>query len=239
MPPRIALCQDAQEIGKILALIQGRIEQSGAEQADEHRISSVFRAQAAFAQARARPARFLEAFGDADLRPEAAAALEDAEDVGRLADLEPGEGVERGDNAAFLLRVGRRRISLQPLRHAIHAVAFSEARPLVRHSAVVVQGGAPKHAAVGHHAFAILQYFPRMAAGGAATDVGHAQVAWVDKADKLRAFVIEQCVRADRIGGRLPGAGKARQHVSLFLQGTIRITPVAIATAEVEGQRFF
>ena len=43
-------------------------------------------------QPRARPAGLLEPLGDADLRVEAAAALEDAQDVARLADSKRGSG---------------------------------------------------------------------------------------------------------------------------------------------------
>ena len=77
--------------------------------------------------------------------------------------------------------------------------------------AVVVEGRAPQHAAVGHHALAVLQHLLRVAAGRAAADVGDAQVAGVDEADELGRLVVEQRVRADRVGRRRPGVGEPRR----------------------------
>ena len=65
--------------------VERRVEQARLLQADEDGVGAVLGAQAAVAEPRARPARILVALGDADLGPEPAAALEDAQDVARLA----------------------------------------------------------------------------------------------------------------------------------------------------------
>ncbi len=79
--------------------IERRIEQPRLLQADEHRIGAVLGAQAAVAQPRARPARLFQPLGNADLGPEAAAALEDAQDVARLRDLEARQRIEKRHDA--------------------------------------------------------------------------------------------------------------------------------------------
>src|SRR5262249_31816021 len=130
------------------------------------------------------------------------------------------------------LLLGGRRYREHPLRGAVHAVALAEARPLEGHGAVVVQGGAPEHAAVRHHALAVLQHLLRMATAGAAGDVGNAQVAGVDEAADLRRVVVEQGVGADGVGRGAPGVGEARGDVGPFLGDGTGVAAVAVAAAE-------
>src|SRR5262249_28222952 len=149
--------------------IQRRIEQARAEQADVDGIGAVLGAESARAEAGPRLAGFLQTLGNADLAAKTGAALEEAQDVARLRELEAGQGIEIGDNALETpLILGRRRIGLHALRRAVHAVALTEARPLLRKRAIVVKRGAPKHAAVRHHVHAILKHFLLMTARRAA-----------------------------------------------------------------------
>ena len=185
--------------------IERRVEQARLLQAEERRDRCGSRCRGRGSLRRLRIGRpgSSSAFGDADLGPELAAALEDAQDVARLRDLEARQRIEERHDALLAdLLLGRRRHGLQPLRHAVHAVAFAEARPLVGDGAVVVEGGAPEHAAVRHHALADLSAPRAVAAGGAAADVGDAQVAGVDEADELGRLVVQQRVGAHRVGRR-------------------------------------
>src|SRR5205807_8213149 len=86
-----------------------------------------------------------------------------------------------------------------------------------------------------HHALAVLQYFVGMTVGGAATDMGHAQIAGIDKAHELGRLMIEQRIAADRIGRRPPGVGEARRNVSLILEATGRVPAVSLGSAEPDG----
>ena len=135
------------------------VEQPRLCEADHDRVGAVFGAEAAVAQSRAGPAVLLEAFGVAHLRSEAAAAFEDPQDVAGLRSFEPGQRIEGRDHRLVVhLVFGRRRNRLQPLADAVHAVAFAEAGSFVGDRSVVVEGGVPEHAAVGHHALLHLQH---------------------------------------------------------------------------------
>src|SRR5438094_449797 len=83
----------------------------------------------------------------------------------------------------------RRRHRLDAQRLAVHRVGLTVAGVLALDGAVVVQGGSPEHAAVGHHALSDLQRFLGMAIGSAAGDVRDAQVAGVDEANVIRRLV--------------------------------------------------
>src|SRR5207248_167485 len=133
--------------------VRAGVEQTRLLQADEDRVGAVLGAEAAVAETRQdRPARAFLARRYADLRAELAAALEDAEHVTRLGNLEADQWVEERDDAAvFHFPLGRRRHSLQAEWLAAHAIGLAEASALVGHGAVVVEGSAPEHAAVAHH----------------------------------------------------------------------------------------
>ena len=79
--------------------VERRIEQARFLQADEDGIGAVLGAEAAVAQAGARLAGIFQRSGNADLGAEAAAALEDAQDVARLADLEARQRIEERHDA--------------------------------------------------------------------------------------------------------------------------------------------
>jgi hypothetical protein len=108
--------------------VERGIEEAGLRQADEHRVGAVLGAEAAVAQARARAAGLLEPLGIAHLGAEAAAALEDPQDVARLRALEVGQRIEELHHALVIEIVPRRRWHrLHPLRRAVHAVALAVA----------------------------------------------------------------------------------------------------------------
>ena len=124
---------------------------------------------------------------------------------------------------------------LQPLRRAVHAVALAVPGALDGHGAVVVQGGAPEHAAVRHHALAVRAALPWGGSRGAAADVGDAEVAGVDEADELGRFVVEQRVASG------PGwptsartAGSAGCTWAWFLSRQFGVAAVAVGAAEAE-----
>ena len=78
--------------------------------------------------------------------------------------------------------------------------------------------------------------FLRMAAGRAAADVRDAQVAGVDEADELGRLVIEQRVRAHRVGRRRPGlADSAGATWALSLSRGVGVAAVAVGAAEVDA----
>src|SRR5579864_3475069 len=79
--------------------VQGRIEQARSEQADVNRIRAIFGAESAGAEASPGPAWFFKPFGDADLRPKTAAALEDSQDVPRLRHFKTRQGIEVGNDS--------------------------------------------------------------------------------------------------------------------------------------------
>src|SRR5262249_16904597 len=135
--------------------VKRRVEQARLLQPQHRWIGTIFRSQAAVAETSSWFAGVLVAFGDADLGTEAAAPLEDAQDVARLTDLETWQRIEKGHNpfAAQFVFAGRR-YGLQALGYPVHAVALAVACPFVRDRAVVIQGRTPQHAAVGHHALA-------------------------------------------------------------------------------------
>ena len=152
--------------------VERRIEEPRLREAHEHRIGAVLRSQAPRSQPGPRPPRLLEALGVAGVGPEAPAALEDPQDVPRLHPLEPRQGIEIADHPLEVELLGRRwRHVLQPLADAIHAVALAVGGVLHGDRAVVVEGGVPEHAAVGHHALTHLEHLRGVAS--AAADVRH------------------------------------------------------------------
>ena len=83
--------------------VERRVDQASLLEAEERRVGAVLGAEATVAQpVKYGPAGILQAVGDADLGPEPAAALEDAEDVARLRDLITRKRIEIGDDAVIL-----------------------------------------------------------------------------------------------------------------------------------------
>src|SRR5205085_2831246 len=128
-------------------------------------------------------------------------------DVGRLGVLVADGRVEVLEHAAAGLELGGRRVGLHAQGHAAHAVALAEPGGLVEGGAVVVDGGAPEHAAVRHHALVDLEVDLGVAVGGAAADVADAQVVGVDEPDEVGRLVVEGGVGADGVGGGGPHLG--------------------------------
>ena len=187
--------------------IERRVQQTRLLQADEHRVGTVSRPQAAHAEPRAGTAGFVPFLGDSNLGDKPPAPFEDAQNVGRLRDLVPRQRVQKWQHA-FRRRLfgGRWWNGLQTLRHAMHAVALTVLRPFIGRGPVVVERRTPQHAAVGHHALSNLQCFLLMAT--AAGDVRDPQVARVHESNELGPLVVEQRVRPNRVGGTGPGVGK-------------------------------
>src|SRR5262245_54266496 len=216
--------------------IECGIEKPRLEQADIHRVGAILRTQAPGAESSARLAGFLEPFRNTDFGAEAASPLEDSQQVSRLRDLEARQRIEVGQHALdSLLVFGGWRPGLNSLGRAVHAVAFAEPRPLEWKRAVVVQRSAPEHAAVRHHAQAILQHLALVAR--AARDMCNPQIAGIHEADELGCFVVQNGVRADRIGRAPPYFGEARSDMGCFLGRGRRIAAMTIAAAQVERNR--
>ncbi len=136
--------------------IQRRIEQPRLLQADEHRIGAVLGAQAAvLSRVRGLP-------GSSSVSGMPTSAARSGRRARRFAACCPAArfrsaAADRDTARRPCVAISssrRRRHGLQPLRRAVHAVAFAEAGPFERHGAVVVEGRAPQHAAVRHHALA-------------------------------------------------------------------------------------
>src|SRR5207244_1679876 len=68
--------------------------------------------------------------------------------------------------------------------------------------------------------------------GSAATDMGNAQIAWVDKTHELGRLVIQQGVAANGIAGRAPGLRKAGRDMRLVLEGRRSIASMTVGAAE-------
>src|SRR5436190_1864656 len=161
-----------------------RIEQARLLQPEEHGIHAELSPEAAIAQLDLGPPRIILAHRIAWLALFAAAALEHAQHVTRLRDFPPLERVEVWKDAcARGFFCGGRRPGQQPLRRAVAAVTFPEARVLVRIRAVVVERRLPEHGAVRHHARSDALHFGGMAA--AARAIRHAEIAGIDELNVL------------------------------------------------------
>ena len=77
-----------------------------------------------------------------------------------------------------------------------------------------------------------------MTARGAATEVGHAQVAGVDEADELRSLVVQKGVRAYRVGRTRPCVREPGGDVGEFFSVRLRITAVTVGASETQGPFF-
>ncbi len=123
--------------------IQGGVQQAGLLQAEKNGVGPILGAKSAIAQTGLRATRDFFRFGNARFGAEPSAALENAEDVAGLRDLEPRQRIEQWQHRmAVHLLLRRRRHVLYPLRRAVHAVALAVVRRLVGDRAVVVKRGA-------------------------------------------------------------------------------------------------
>jgi hypothetical protein len=212
------------------------VKESGFLEADEYGIGAVSGAKSTVAETRSWAAGFFETFGNSGVGYEAAAAFEDAEDISRLCDFESGEWIEvREDTFSRCFLGGWSGHGLESLGRAVHAVAFTISGPFVGDSAVVVEGGAPEHAAVCHHTFFDVECFGAVAACGAAAEVCNAKVSGVYKADEFGIFVIEDGVGADGICGGAEDIIEAGVDMSVEFRECLGISTVAVCAAEFDG----
>lgn len=216
--------------------IEGGIEQPGFLKSDEDGVGSVCGAESAIAEPRSGPTGFFEAFGDAGVGNKASPAFEDAKDVSGLGDFKARKRIEVRENSfsgGFFRRGSGD--SLEALWCPVHAVAFTVHGPFFRDGAVVVEGSAPEHATVSHHAFFDFESFGAMATGGAAADVGNAKVSGIDEANELGVFMIENGVGADGVCGGTEDVGKAGMNMGFEFGDSVRVSAVAIDASEFNG----
>ena len=77
-----------------------------------------------------------------------------------------------------------------------------------------------------------------MTACGAATEVGHAQVAGIDEPDEFRTLVVQEGVRAYRVGRSRPCLREPGVDVSEFFSAGLRVTAVTIGASQTQGLFF-
>ncbi len=144
--------------------VQRRVEQACLCQADEHRVGAILGTQTTVAKSFARTSGFFQNLRNTDFGAKSTAPFKDPQQVAGLSRLVGNQRLqERQDTfVAYFFRC-RLRHSLQNLRSAVHAVRFAIPRILFAGATVVVKRRTPQHAAMRHHALAILQDFVRMA----------------------------------------------------------------------------
>ena len=218
--------------------IERGVEQPRFLESDQNGVCAVLRAETPRAQSRFRLPIILERVRKPHLLRVAPTALEDAEDVARLADLEAREGVEkRHDALEFHLEIARRRHRLQPLRRPVHAVTFAEPRRLDRVRPIIVKRRPPQHRPMRHHALAILQHFFRVTPRRAATDVRDPQVARVHEPDKFRRLVVEQRIRPRRVPRPPPRIRISRHDVREPDVPRRRVSPMTVGASQPDRLR--
>src|SRR5207302_10818481 len=99
-------------------------------------------------------------------------------------------------------------------RRAAAAELLTETISLKIESAVVVEGRAPQHRAVIHHA--VMDVVHDLTVTKSARLLSDTQIAGIHETNELGRFVIEPRVRVRWIGGRFPKIFVPRQDVRLF-----------------------
>ena len=139
--------------------IQQRIVQSRFLQIQKHRIGAEQCAESAIAQTARGLAGFFKRIWISKLQLFLAAALKDAEQIARLADVEARQRIKERQNAMLLRHLRRdRHGTFQTQRLAVRRVSLAEAVVFRGIRAVVVERRAPKHRTVTHHAVANIIY---------------------------------------------------------------------------------
>ena len=217
--------------------VEQRIVQPRFLQIEEDRVNAIERPQATFGKAARRFSGRFEWIRVSKLVLFFAPALEDAEQVARLAEGKTRQRINERQNAVCLRHLRRHRNrTFQAQRHAVQSVSLAEAIILGRIRAIVVQRRAPEHRTVAHHAVADVAH--NLAVTKPARLVRHAQVAGVHELDELGGLVIEQHGRIIWVGGALPENGIARFDVRLALRETGRgVAAVTIRAAEDHVRR--
>ena len=199
-----------------------RIQQARFLQTEKYRIGAQFGAESAIAQLIVGPARIIFAIGIAEFGFFAPAAFKHAEDIAWLRDFPAVQRIQFGEDA-FGARFFRKRrgIRFDGLRLAIAVVTFAEARVLRRVTAVVIEGGAPEHSGVRHHAGGDGAGLGGVASGGAAGLRRHAQISRIHE---FYIFVgLFQPFRVGAFGkrGAILETGIAGLNVSFFFCGFV------------------
>ncbi len=217
--------------------IEQRVVQAGFLEIEVNGVDAVEGAEAALGEAAGGAAGGLEGVGVAQLGLFLAAALEDAEDVGRLAEGVARERFEEGKEALGAGHLGRDRDGrLEAERGAVDAVGLAVARVFLGRGAVVVEGGAPEHGAVAHDGVADVGV--DLGVAGAAGLLGHAEIAGVDELDELGGLVVEQDRGVGGVGGGGPEVGVARGDVGLAHgEAGGGVAAVAVDAAEHDVRR--
>ncbi|PYX93251.1 MAG: hypothetical protein DMG67_04720 [Acidobacteria bacterium] len=202
--------------------IQERIKEACLLEPQESGIGAKQRAKTAVAQFSVRPPWLFFRRGIALLSAAAAAALKNSQHIARLRNLPSFERLQvRQDSFCSRLLRGWRRPRLQLLRDPVSAVAFTKVRVLQGKRAVVIEGGAPQHGAVSHHAGAHVSHFRRMASRCSTGAVGDAKVSWIDELDILGALAEPLGIAPYRVRGRadslLPAWSNVRFELGLFV----------------------
>src|SRR5439155_2982854 len=123
----------------------------------------------------------------AELKLFLAAALEDAQNVARLAQRKARQRIEERQDALLPRHFRRQRNrAFQTQRYAVQSVSLAETIILMRVTAVVVKRRAPEHRAVAHHAVADVAHDFTMTE--TACLVGDAQIAGVHELNELSRF---------------------------------------------------
>src|SRR5215217_3527406 len=104
-------------------------------------------------------------------------------------------------------------------------------------TAVVVEGGAPEHRAVRHHAARHVLRFDLVTSGPGARPSDHAQISRIDEPYKLPTLAREQRVRSFRISAAVfsvapPLTRKHRPHMRLLLDARNRISTMTSGTTQ-------
>src|SRR5207253_3663394 len=180
--------------------IERRIEQPRFLYSQIDGISSLIGAKTARAQALVGFARVFIFIRIANFQSALPSSLENAQHVPWLRDLPARQRIEKSQQSLTApLFSGRRGRLNQCLRSAGLVVAFAKPRVLHREVAVVVERGAPEHAAMGHHAAGHVFRLRLMAAAVATRLLRHADVTRVNEADKLPTLARQQRISAFRI----------------------------------------
>src|SRR5215217_5241028 len=131
--------------------VQRRIEQACFLQSEKHWISALRGTEAAGAESLVRLAWIFFLVRQTDLEAPLSTALKHTQHVSRLRDLPARNRIEQTQEtfrALLFFSAGLQ----ECLRRARFAIALAEARIFQMETAVVVEGGAPEHRAMRHHA---------------------------------------------------------------------------------------
>ena len=180
-------------------IVKCRIEQTRLLQTQIHRVGTLRGPESARTQTLVRLAWIFIFVRQTNFQASFAAALEHPQNIARLRYFPTRQRIQERQNPlqSFLLISWLRNLN-QPLRRAGLAIAFTEVGVLDRETAVVVKRGAPKHRAMGHHAFRDAVRLSAMTIRTAACFPGDAQITGIDETNELETFFLKQWPRRCR-----------------------------------------